>query len=802
LIRSTALILDPGAGGRPLLQTADSILRSRRAPARTFILSAAGLVPPLVDSVAARLSASVVSSQPASDVVAARQLLFLRAGYMLDDVFLERCEAEFARDASVAAVAPAIRLQRADATAHLEWRPAAATLADVVKDTRSVPPIFAVRRDLADAVGGLDPSFGDLAAYEFWIRLLLGGNRIVVLEQALVARDIAGVRQPAVEDERHVRLFRAVLQKHAHAIERVMREALVGREVRFGQLREVHRELLAKRDAGLAELDRLRAEAAHLRAYVAHHGRTDVDWGDLRRTDPISREWGYDRGEPVDRRHIHDFLAAHSSDVRGSVLEVQEDDLTWAYGGPRVSAATVVDIDPSNVRATVLADLRCAPALSSEQFDCIILTQTLHVIDDMTAALRECHRMLKPGGILLATLPAASRVCLEYGQEGDLWRATPAGARSLFRSAFAPSTIMTEAFGNVLTNTAFLHGLASSELADADFEPSDPYFPVVTGVRARKGPDAPTRDVRGVVLLYHRVEDHSDVHDLAVPRGLFETQLAWLRHECDVVPLDMLLSTPIEALPRRALALTFDDGYLDSLTTIAPLLQKYQLPATFFLTTRWLDDQGEYWWDLLERVMLSAPSVPPSFTLANGNGTETLPTATHEQRTLAHARLHNLMVHSRLDVRDALAGQLASWAGAASRRLRPMNAGEVRQLAAVPHVAIGAHTVNHLALPDQDVEVVRQEIQHSCSTLAQLAGKPVNVFAYPYGAYDRASSGVVRRFCRWGLACDGRVLGESFDAAGVPRLEVKRWDWLELASRLEPLFHPAPASARRAFAGP
>ena len=267
-----------------------------------------------------------------------------------------------------------------------------------------------------------------------------------------------------------------------------MGDVLVAREVRFGQIREVHRQMVARRDERLAELDRLRAEAAHLRAYVAHHGRDEIDWGDLRRVDPISRDWGYDRGVPIDRRYIDEFLSAHSSDVHGSVLEVQEDEFTRAYGGSRVTASTVLDIDASNTRATVLADLRCAPGIPADQYDCVILTQTLHVIDDMGSALRECYRILKPGGVILATMPAASRVCLEYGHDGDFWRASPAGARALFRSAFSPATVATSEFGNVLTNVAFLHGGATVEVSDAEFDARDPYFAVLTGIRARKGP--------------------------------------------------------------------------------------------------------------------------------------------------------------------------------------------------------------------------------------------------------------------------------------------------------------------------
>ena len=591
---STAILLQADRGSRPLLQTADSILRSRRSPGRTIVVrSRERPVPALLDSVAARLNASAFDSN--REAVAAADspyLLFLPSGHMLDDDCLDECDAIFAADASVAAIAPSVRLQTPDATAHMVWRPFATTPVSVLNDTHGVPDVFGVRRDVLRTLGGFDESFAGLAVYEFWLRLTLAQHRVAVIEEPSIARDISGRH----DDARHLVLFRAVLDKHADAIAELRHDVLVAREVRFGQLRERHRELMAQRDAGLAELDRLRADASHERAYVAHHGRDDVDWGDLRRAHPISRDWGYDRGTPVDRRYLDEFLCAHSSDVRGSVLEIQEDDFTRACGGPRVTSSNVLDIDESNPRASILADLRCAPGIPAERFDCIVLTQTLHVIDDMGAVLRECYRILKPGGVLLATIPAASRVCLEYGRDGDFWRATAAGARALFRTAFSPSAVTTTEFGNVLTNVAFLEGVAAAEIADSEFAVRDPYFPALTGVRAKKGTSPPSRAPRGSVLLYHRVEEMSGVHDLSVPPALFEAQLAWLRSECAVLPLETLLESPPESLPPRAVALTFDDGYVDNLSTVVPLLQHYEVPATFFLTTRWLDegDEGEY----------------------------------------------------------------------------------------------------------------------------------------------------------------------------------------------------------------
>ena len=807
MIGHTSVILTAGAGGRAMLRTADSIERQQTAAADLSVVEDASCPSPaLVESLVARMQAAVVPAGARPGVAlnravrhgAGEHLVFLPAGLMLHESFIQRCESMFDGAPSMAAIVSTIALRTADGSGELRWTTGGQTVAAILSDTRSAPPGFAIRRRVWESVGGFDERLEGLADYEFWLRFASEGHAVATLPEPLMIREIAARSSPdADDDRRHLELFRAVLERHAAAIENDMAAVLVSREIRFGQLREAHRELLAKRDADLGELDRLRAEAAHHSAYVAHHRRAGLEWGDLRRIGPVSRDWGYDRGEPVDRRYIDEFLAWHSSDVQGAVLEVQEDDFTRAYGGPRVRESSVLDIDAANTRATLLADLRAAPHIAPNRFDCIILTQTLHVVDDMAAVLRECHRILKPGGVLLATVPAASRVCLEYGEHGDFWRTTPAGARALLRYAFTPAQTATTVFGNVLANTAFLQGLASSDLTEPELAAPDPYFPALTGIRARKAAVASRAMPRGVVLLYHRIDDQPDVHELGVPPALFAQHLQWLRAECTLMPLDELLSAPPEGLPPRPVALTFDDGYLDNLEVAAPLLQG--TPAACFLTTRFLHEPGEYWWDVLERVLLKAADVPPRLRVVIGGREETLATDDPEARLRAHWRLHEAMVHAAVGERSRLEASLRAWSGGGAPRVRPMTADEVRRFAALPGVAIGAHTTNHVALPDQPAAAGIEEVSHSRAELARLIGRPVDLFAYPYGAIDRRSAAAVRESCRWGLSCDAEPLGEAFDAARVPRLGVKRWQVAELASRIERLFEFTGPSAPRAF---
>jgi SAM-dependent methyltransferase len=208
--------------------------------------------------------------------------------------------------------------------------------------------------------------------------------------------------------------------------------------------------------------------------------------GIARRTTPLSRHWGFDRGTPVDRYYIERFLQLHAVDIRGHVLEVKDRGYMDRFG-TAVTQRDVLDIDSSNQHATIVADLTAADHVDADQFDCFILTQTLQMIYDTRAAIRHAHRMLRPGGTLLATVPAVSRLT-----DPDFWRFTPAACSRLFGEVFGRPNVSVEGHGNVLTSVAFLEGMACEELKRHALDINDPMFPLVVTVRAVK----PTGEVR------------------------------------------------------------------------------------------------------------------------------------------------------------------------------------------------------------------------------------------------------------------------------------------------------------------
>jgi SAM-dependent methyltransferase len=212
-----------------------------------------------------------------------------------------------------------------------------------------------------------------------------------------------------------------------------------------------------------------------------------ISFGDLRRVEPISRNWGYDRGVPIDRYYIENFLAGHADDIRGRVLEIGDDAYTRRFGGDRVSTSDVLHVAEGNPKATIIGDLTSAPHIPSDAFDCIVLTQTLQLIYDTRAALRTCFRILKPGGVLLTTFPGISQI--DSGEWGDTWywAFTTRSAKRLFEEVFAAPLVEVQSHGNVLTSISLLHGLAVHELRQEELDYSDRSYQMLITVRATKG---------------------------------------------------------------------------------------------------------------------------------------------------------------------------------------------------------------------------------------------------------------------------------------------------------------------------
>jgi glycosyltransferase involved in cell wall biosynthesis/SAM-dependent methyltransferase len=215
-----------------------------------------------------------------------------------------------------------------------------------------------------------------------------------------------------------------------------------------------------------------------------------VRLGDLQRLTPVSRVFGYDRGLPIDRYYIEGFLFHRARDVAGQVLEIADNAYTMKFGGARVVTSDILHVNNDNPLATLVGDLAHAPQIPSDRFDCIILTQTLHLIYDVKGALRTVYRILKPNGVLLLTSPGITQVGQGVPGSGWYWAFTHDSIRRLLEEVFPPANVHVEDHGNVFAAVAFLHGMALEEVSKKALDYHDPAYQVIVAARAVK-PDGP-----------------------------------------------------------------------------------------------------------------------------------------------------------------------------------------------------------------------------------------------------------------------------------------------------------------------
>ncbi|HEU4703256.1 MAG TPA: glycosyltransferase [Conexibacter sp.] len=342
-----------------------------------------------------------------------------------------------------------------------------------------------VRRDALLAIGGFDERPG-LAGYEDWalaVDLVERGHRGEIVPEPLfryrIRRD--SMSSETSRPRNHMRVFETMLEKHADsyaahapgvlaaiseriaALEAQMpgdpppRPQLDGEPWRTAIPRlERHRcgleQALEEALAAAAEPHGA-GDAGHERSGEAPDGPAPVAWGSLRRLEPVSRVWGLDRGQPVDRYYIEGFLERHAADVRGDVLEVKDPGYVKRFERGAHSFA-VLDVAAHNEQATLVADLTQPDSLPAGAFDCIVLTQTLQLLFELETAVANLHRALAPGGVLLVTAPCVSRIDYESGVTADFWRFTAASAHRLFAQRFGADGVAVQALGNVLACTA------------------------------------------------------------------------------------------------------------------------------------------------------------------------------------------------------------------------------------------------------------------------------------------------------------------------------------------------------------
>lgn len=212
------------------------------------------------------------------------------------------------------------------------------------------------------------------------------------------------------------------------------------------------------------------------------------DWHNLRTLQPISREFGFDRGTPIDRVYIEDFLSKHTLDMRGALCEIADSSYIEKFADKKlVESIEVLHYTDDNSSATIIGDLTAIDTLPKDRVNCFILTQTLNFIEDIHQAVAGIHHILAPKGVALITVAGLCQISrYDMDRWGDYWRFTDLSLRSTLEKVFGKGSVNIETYGNVLTATALLQGLAAEELTKEELDYQDKDYQIVIAARVVK----------------------------------------------------------------------------------------------------------------------------------------------------------------------------------------------------------------------------------------------------------------------------------------------------------------------------
>jgi peptidoglycan/xylan/chitin deacetylase (PgdA/CDA1 family) len=307
----------------------------------------------------------------------------------------------------------------------------------------------------------------------------------------------------------------------------------------------------------------------------------------------------------------------------------------------------------------------------------------------------------------------------------------------------------------------------------------------------------------GVIIMYHRVIDLPfDPYRICVSVENFTRHLEVIKAKYHPISLQQLVENIRQGkIEKNSVAVTFDDGYADNLENAKPLLEKYEIPATVFVTSGNLGNPREFWWDELERVFLQSIQLPATLNLEIhgeeyqwdlGNTEKYLPEnysnwdwsrKPEKDPSSRHGVFRS--VYQKLQLLpscDALIAmnQIIAWSGVSPtprHTHRSLLSGELVTLQDGGIIEVGAHTVNHPSLSQLSQPMQQQEIQASKFELEKLLGREIKSFAYPHGSYNQETIDLVEK-AGFSSACStfmNRVEGGSCLFA-LPRIQVCNWE--------------------------
>jgi peptidoglycan/xylan/chitin deacetylase (PgdA/CDA1 family) len=319
------------------------------------------------------------------------------------------------------------------------------------------------------------------------------------------------------------------------------------------------------------------------------------------------------------------------------------------------------------------------------------------------------------------------------------------------------------------------------------------------------------RQPKAAILMYHQVcERKHDPWELAVHPYHFHGQLDYLKKNFRVVSIEHLNNSIVNrTLKPKTIAITFDDGFQDNYTNAAPLLDWHELPATFYVETSAMQEQEIYWWDQLQDVLFQTEALPETFQMeVNGS---LIHCDLKSDRILNKSLINQIRIwnyslavpNNRIGLymvlwqrmkplgheqQNKILREIKYWAGVTGKVTNegvPMNVHEMQMLSQNPLFSIGAHSVHHSMLAEQNVTHQTYEVKESKRQIENWLDKPVKGFSYPYGNYNAVTQNLLKESgFDYAVSTESKLVTEEDDCYALPRIQVKNWCMYEFATRI------------------
>lgn len=317
---------------------------------------------------------------------------------------------------------------------------------------------------------------------------------------------------------------------------------------------------------------------------------------------------------------------------------------------------------------------------------------------------------------------------------------------------------------------------------------------------------------KSLILMYHRVASFlMDPQLLSVSSENFERQLNYLKEEYQPIHLsELCTSLENRSIDDKSIVITFDDGYIDNFFTVLPLLQKYKIPATIFVTTGFIDANLNTPSDILEQTILNTNVKATHLCIKFHNKTlewdlneigevfdtkwNVLSYGKCTSRQKCYLDLHKLLFPLSLKDRTIILEQLQAWAGENTfiGEKKILEASFIEKLSSCKLIEIGSHGVDHLALSKQPSDIQIYEIGESKKKLEAIINKPVRYFAYPYGGDNAVNIETIKivQQMKYHAACSTKVGTTTLQSNlfQLPRFCVRNWNERQFANEVERMF--------------